>query len=75
MPRNEVVVGFSEDRDRWLVALNGEVRSQHQKKQPAEKEGRRVAKKKEPSKFTVQRKDGGISYEQFYGNESGSGMF
>lgn len=75
MPRNNVKVGFSDSREKWLVALNGEVRSQHNKKQPAEREGRRVAKKNQPSRFTVQRKDGGISYEQFYGGEASDGLF
>jgi len=75
LARNEVVVGFSEDRDRWLVALNGQVRSQHSLKQQAEKEGRRAAKGNQPSKFTVKRKDGGISYEQFYGAGNDNGMF
>ena len=67
MSRNLVQIGYSESRERWYVAVNDEVRSLHQKKQPAEKEGRRVAKENPPSKLSVQRKDGGVTYEQFYG--------
>lgn len=74
MTRNKIVVGFKESRDRWLVLLNGEVRSQHKKKQQAEKEGRRAAKGNKPSKFVVQRKSGGVSYNQFYGESDSGGL-
>lgn len=65
---NTIKVGFSNSRDKWLVTLNGEVTSQHGLKQTAENEGRRAAKANKPSQFVVQRKDGGVSYTQVYGN-------
>lgn len=47
--------------------FNNIVEEFHELKQDAEKAGREMAKDNKPSRFTVQRKDGGISYEQIYG--------
>lgn len=69
MPRNEVKVGYSQSKEAWLVVMNDQVESGYDKKQPAEKAGRKLAKSHEPSRFIVQRKNGGVSYEQFYGSE------
>lgn len=65
---NEIRVSFSNSRDKWCVSMDNDVYSTHSLKQRAEKKGRSVAKSNQPSRFVVERKSGGVSYTQFYGD-------
>lgn len=65
--QNKVTVLWNDRVELWSVVKNGRVTSRHRLKQTAEKEGRKEAKSSKPSKYVIERKDGGVSYQQLYG--------
>ena len=64
--RREIVVGYSEMREGWMVSEGTEVYEICDLKQDAERKGRSKAKSVAPSVFVVERKNGGVSYSQNY---------